>query len=1028
MHTYLRYVPTATFGLVASPQCTDLLLDHQGKMAFTAALEDVAAFNLRAGTPVRTMRPPGPTLDDPETDVSNLGEVTSLALSPDGATVAVGYHAGVINLFAVRTGALQVTLHGHRSAVTSLHYSKGGTVLASGGRDTDVILWDLVTESGLYRLKGHKDGVNGVVLLEQDGHDGGGGGGGVPSHAVSVSKDALVKVWDLATQHCVQTLTGHRSEVWSVEVSPDGRRMVTGAADRQLRVWSLFEDGGDEEDGEAKGDEEPNVCAYMGSVLRESNDRCLNLKYGAGGRLLAAQDVGKLVDVYKVRSEAEAKKKMKRRFKRAREKRQQKKKGDAGEGEDGPEDGNAWGMPMNGHRKPPQGQDNDAAADEEEGEQEERLMASDELEWLVTVRASHRVRGTVFAASTGSSTEAARLLLSLANNSLEMYAITTLAKAANGVGAEYSKIMTLDGPGHRSDVRALALSSDDSMVASTCSNQLKVWSRVSDSRGNPPQCLRTTALEKSFGLCVVFLPGDRHVVVGSKEGKLHLVDLATGDILETHGPPAAATENEDAEDKENEDEEGEGGVLHDGHTAAVWSMDVRPDGKGMMTGGADKEVRFWDFELSTAPGGHLRLVHVRTLKLNDDVMAVRYSRTKDPERLLVAVALLDSTVKVFYDNSLRFFLSLYGHKLPVMGLDISDDNELIATASADKTVKIWGLDFGDCHRSLLAHQDTVMSLRFIPGTHCFFTASKDKTIKYWDADHFEHILTHRGHQAEVWGLAMASDGSFFASCGHDRSLRVWERSDDQVYLEEERTRELETMFESEVERDNRGGGMSSKKGEEEDEDKEGEGGPGEESAVASRRSLESVKHAERLGEALDVAAADEAVDEEHAKRAGVGGAPCPPNPLMLGLSAPRYILFHLRLVKGPDLEQALLVLTLDAMQRLLRYLIALLKENVEVELCWRCVLFLLKTHHHQLLHCRDLVPALAELRGMLKERLRTYRDGLAMNSAGLKLLKREIEEDKNAFVIAPETPPPPAGAAAAAAGVVGTTGKKPRKR
>jgi hypothetical protein len=36
---------------------------------------------------------------------------------------------------------------------------------------------------------------------------------------------------------------------------------------------------------------------------------------------------------------------------------------------------------------------------------------------------------------------------------------------------------------------------------------------------------------------------------------------------------------------------------------------------------------------------------------------------------------------------------------------------------------------------------------------------------------------------------------------------------------------------------------------------------------------------------------------------------------MLGMTAPRYILFHLRLVKGPDLEQALLVLTLDAIRQ-----------------------------------------------------------------------------------------------------------------
>lgn len=72
------------------------------------------------------------------------------------------------------------------------------------------------------------------------------------------------------------------------------------------------------------------------------------------------------------------------------------------------------------------------------------------------------------------------------------------------------------------------------------------------------------------------------------------------------------------------------------------------------------------------------------------------------------VALLDSTVKVFHDDSLKFFLSLYGHKLPVMSMDVSDDGALLATGSADKTVKIWGLDFGDCHRSLLAHDDSIM--------------------------------------------------------------------------------------------------------------------------------------------------------------------------------------------------------------------------------------------------------------------------------------------------------------------------------
>lgn len=56
-------------------------------------------------------------------------------------------------------------------------------------------------------------------------------------------------------------------------------------------------------------------------------------------------------------------------------------------------------------------------------------------------------------------------------------------------------------------------------------------------------------------------------------------------------------------------------------------------------------------------------------------------------------------------DSLKFFLSLYGHKLPVLCMDISSDGDLIVTGSADKNLKIWGLDFGDCHKSIFAHSD-----------------------------------------------------------------------------------------------------------------------------------------------------------------------------------------------------------------------------------------------------------------------------------------------------------------------------------
>lgn len=54
---------------------------------------------------------------------------------------------------------------------------------------------------------------------------------------------------------------------------------------------------------------------------------------------------------------------------------------------------------------------------------------------------------------------------------------------------------------------------------------------------------------------------------------------------------------------------------------------------------------------------------------------------------------------------------------------------------------------------------------------------------------------------KVWALEVSADGSFVLSGGHDRSLRVWRRTDEMVFLEEEREKELEGLFEAELDRD-----------------------------------------------------------------------------------------------------------------------------------------------------------------------------------------------------------------------------------
>ena len=100
--------------------------------------------------------------------------------------------------------------------------------------------------------------------------------------------------------------------------------------------------------------------------------------------------------------------------------------------------------------------------------------------------------------------------------------------------------------------------------------------------------------------------------------------------------------------------------------------------------------------------------------------------------------------------------------------------------------------------SLFAHNDRVTDVRFVPDTHYFFSAGRDGTIKYWDGDKFEKILTLNGHNQQVWGLRLSKSGRQLASCGSDMSVRVWEETDEQLVLEEEQQKELETMYDREL--------------------------------------------------------------------------------------------------------------------------------------------------------------------------------------------------------------------------------------
>lgn len=168
----------------------------------------------------------------------------ALAFSRDGKELALAGQTGTIFTFDGTTGAPWAALDGHTAGVLALAYA-GPRMLVSTSADQSAKVWNLNSEWTLAGVLGPKkeapldlaasvfvDRVM-CVAFSPDGSLLAAGGG-------DPSRSGELTIWDVATQTLVRPVeNSHSDVVLSVDFSHDGRYLLSGAADKFVKIHEV---------------------------------------------------------------------------------------------------------------------------------------------------------------------------------------------------------------------------------------------------------------------------------------------------------------------------------------------------------------------------------------------------------------------------------------------------------------------------------------------------------------------------------------------------------------------------------------------------------------------------------------------------------------------------------------------------------------------------------------------------------------------------------------------------------------------
>ena len=651
----------------------------------------------------------------------------SVAFSPDGNILAVGTWNSTIELWDVATRQRSATLQGHTGAVTSVAFSRDGT-LASASRDKTVRLWNVRNRQQTANLQRHT-GVVFSVAFSPDGTRLASGsedgtvrlwdtatrtemaalvGGGLGVRSVSFSPDGAllasgdvqggIYLWDMVLQTQIASF-GSASGVSSLSVSPDGTNLASGQWDGTVTLWDITEWTGPRprpsEVVIISGDNQQGApgATLAHPLVVEVRDQFGNPLPGAAVTFTVIAGDGKLSERFAIEeATTDASGRAERTLAL------------------GPDPGtNTVGISL-GRRE--------LATFHAEGVGASVVdMEGDFLTWHLPAGAFRLGKG----------------VLGEGDRAVAFSPDGQRLAVASGIGVWLYEVATSRAMAllrTASPVYSVGISRDGATVAAGLGNgQVELWEME---RGT---LIGTLEQSRMWVTAVAFSPDGRSLAAGSEDQIIKLWDVETQ-------APVATWE-----------------VAKKGNGLGSTLVDFSPDGTMLVSGFDDGTVRLWDVAAQT---------EVATLEGHSDgVEAVAFA----PDGQTFASGAFDKTVRLWDVASRRQIASLGGHNWWVEVVAFSPDGRTLASGSSDRTAILWDVASRRQIAKFEEHTKGVFSLAFSLDGQTLASGSKDGTVLLRDLE-TGNAAALTGH-LPVFSMSMSPDGETLAS-GVGGEILLWD--------------------------------------------------------------------------------------------------------------------------------------------------------------------------------------------------------------------------------------------------------------